>query len=291
MPAWHWRYCCWNSPGQQCLDEVCNDMTIVVGVRFRRVGRIYHFAAEGFEDLTPGDYVIAETSRGEELGQVVIAPKEVAGEEIQSPLRAVLRRAQPWELLKREQLRRLEPDALRVCREKVAELGLPMKVVKAEYSYDGSRLAFSFAAQRRVDFRELVRILASHFRTRIELRQIGVRDEAKLMGGLGPCGRLLCCCSFLCQFSPVSIRMAKNQDLPLSPTEISGICGRLLCCLSYENEFYSQVKERLPQIGQRVLTSQGPGRVVGVNVIKETVAVELEEQRVLEFSPSELRES
>ena len=266
-------------------------MAIVLGIRFRRVGRIYHFAAERFEDLAPGDYVIVETSRGEELGQVVIAPKEVTGEELHGPLKCVLRRAQPWELLEREQLRRLEPDALRVCREKVTELGLPMKVVKAEYSYDGARLAFSFTAERRVDFRELVRSLASHFHTRIELRQIGVRDEAKLMGGLGRCGRVLCCSSFLSEFSPVSIRMAKNQDLPLSPTEISGVCGRLLCCLSYENDYYSQVKERLPQIGQRVLTPQGPGRVVGVNVIKETVAVELEEERILEFPPSELKES
>ena len=255
------------------------------------MGRIYRFAAEGFEDLTTGDYVIVETSRGEELGQLVTAPEEVTGEELQRPLKRVLRHPQSWELLERERLRRLEPEALRVCREKVAELGLPMKVVKAEYGYDGSRLASDSKVKEQPKYRDMARILASHFHTRIELRQIGVRDEAKLMGGLGRCGRALCCCSFLTEFSPISIHMAKNQGLPLNPTQISGVCGRLVCCLSYENEFYSQVKEHLPQIGQRALTPQGPGRVVGINVIKETVAVELEEERVLNFSPSELKES
>lgn len=188
-----------------------------------------------------------------------------------------------------ESFKNKEDDALRKCGEKVSQHGLPMKLVSAEYNFDGSRLTFYFTADGRVDFRELVKDLGSTFRTRIELRQIGVRDEAKILGGLGRCGRALCCSSFLGEFSPVSIRMAKDQELPLNPMKISGICGRLLCCLSYENDTYSAAKQRLPRNGEEVLTSHGTGKVVGVNVVKDTVLIELESRSTVEIPADQIR--
>jgi cell fate regulator YaaT (PSP1 superfamily) len=187
-----------------------------------------------------------------------------------------------------EHYRRLEPKTLEVCREKVAEYGLPMRVVKAEYNFDGSHLVFYFVAEKRIDFRDLVRDLANTLKTKIELRQIGVRDEVKLMGGLGRCGRPLCCISFLSEFNPVSIKMAKQQDLPLSPMEISGLCGRLLCCLTYENEYYTEVRSNLPQIGEKVTTSYGSGKVTGINILKETVSVELESEVTVEIPAKDI---
>jgi cell fate regulator YaaT (PSP1 superfamily) len=183
---------------------------------------------------------------------------------------------------------RREQAALQHCREMVAQHGLPMKVVGAEFSYDGARLVFSFTADKRVDFRELVRDLAKVFRARIELRQIGVRDEAKMLGGMGTCGRELCCARWLAEFSPVSIKMAKHQGLPLSPNEISGQCGRLLCCLAYEDEYYVQAKARLPRVGHNVITPQGPGRVIGVNALAETASVQLESETVIQVSAEDL---
>lgn len=265
-------------------------MPKIVGVRFRQVGKIYHFDAAGFDDLTSDDQVVVETSRGQEIGKVVIPPKEVPEEEAAHPLRPVMRRATPLDFLELERFRRLEPEALKICRQKVEEHSLPMKVAKAEYNFAGKWLTFFFTAESRVDFRDLVRDLAGHFKTRIELRQIGVRDEAKLMGRLGRCGRVLCCRTFLCEFSPVSIRMAKNQDLPLNPTEISGICGRLLCCLAYENDYYSAVKDGLPKVGARVITAYGPGKVASINVLKGTVRVTLDSEVTLDFPPEELKE-
>jgi len=266
-------------------------MPKVVGVRFRRAGRIYYFDPAGFEDLKVGDYVIVETAAGREIGEVVIAPKEVPEGEVVSQLKPIQRRAELWDLLQREKFRRREGEALQKCREKIAEYGLPMKVVKAEYNFDGSRLVFFFTAEQRIDFRELVRDLARTFKTRVELHQVGVRDEAKLIGGLGRCGRPLCCTTFLTEFTPISIKMAKEQDLSLNPAEISGLCGRLLCCLSYEEEYYRAVKERLPKKGEEVVTPYGPGRVIGINVLKETVSVELESEVLVEVPASSLSRS
>ena len=264
-------------------------MPKIVGVRFRQAGKVYHFDAAGFDDLASDEQVVVETSKGEEIGEVVVPPKEVSEEEASLPLRPVIRRATPCDLLELGRFRRMEPEALKICRQKVEEHSLPMKVVRAEYNFAGKWLTFFFTAESRVDFRDLVRNLAGHFKTKIELRQIGVRDEAKLMGGLGRCGRILCCKTFLCEFSPVSIRMAKNQDLPLNPTEISGICGRLLCCLAYENGYYTAVKDGLPKVGERVITAHGPGKVTGANVPKGTVKVTLDSEVTMDFPPEELK--
>lgn len=263
-------------------------MPKIVGIRFKPVSKIYYFDPAGFEDLEVGDYVIVETTRGREVGEVAIAPKEVPEDEVISQLKGIVHRAEPWDLVQMEHYRRLEPKTLEVCREKVAEYGLPMRVVKAEYNFDGSHLVFYFVAEKRIDFRDLVRDLANTLKTKIELRQIGVRDEVKLMGGLGRCGRPLCCISFLSEFNPVSIKMAKQQDLPLSPMEISGLCGRLLCCLTYENEYYTEVRSNLPQVGEKVITSYGPGKVTGINVLKETVSVELESEVTVEVPAKDI---
>jgi len=264
-------------------------MPLVVGVRFRPAGKVYYFDASGFEDLEVGEYVIVETVKGQEAGQVILGPREISPEEVVGQLKGVVRRAEAWELAQMQHYRTREHEALLRCREKVAEHGLPMKVVKAEYNFDGSHLTFYFTAERRVDFRELVRDLARTFKTRIELRQIGVRDEAKLMGGIGPCGRILCCAAHLTEFTPISIKMAKHQNLPLSPAEISGLCGRLLCCLAYEDEFYCQMQEKLPRVGEMVETPHGRGKVTGVNVIKGTISVELESEVTVEVPAAEVR--
>ncbi|MBM4464504.1 MAG: stage 0 sporulation family protein [Chloroflexi bacterium] len=258
-------------------------MPKIVGIRFKPVSKIYYFDPAGFDDLEAGDYVIVETTRGREAGEVAMAPKEVPEDEVVSKLKGIIRRAEPWDLVQMEHYHRLEPQALEICRKKVAEYGLSMKIIKAEYNFDGSHLIFYFVAEKRIDFRELVRDLAQTFKTKIELKQVGVRDEVKLVGGLGPCGRLLCCVSFLGEFTPVSIKMAKQQDLPLSPAEVSGLCGRLLCCLTYENEYYAEAKKKLPRIGARVNTPYGPGKVTGVNVLKETVSVQLESEVTVEI--------
>ncbi|MFQ5814342.1 MAG: stage 0 sporulation family protein [Anaerolineae bacterium] len=265
-------------------------MPKIVGIRFKPVSKIYYFDPTGFEDLEAGDYVIVETARGREAGEVAIAPKEVPKDEIVSKLKGIVRRAEPWDLVQMEHHRCLECKALEMGREKVAEYGLPMKMVKAEYNFDGSHLVFYFVAEKRVDFRDLVRDLAKAFETKIELRQVGVRDEAKLIGGLGRCGRPLCCISFLSEFNPVSIKMAKQQNLPLSPMEISGLCGRLFCCLTYENEYYAEIKKRLPRVGKKVNTPYGRGKVTGINVLKETVNVELESEATVELPAKDVKD-
>lgn len=264
-------------------------MPKIVGVRFKQAGKIYYFDPTGFEDLETGDYVIVETARGVEAGQVIIPPMEVPAERVPSALKPIQRRADWRDLTQMEHYRLQEPRALAIAREKVTERGLPMKLVRAEYNFDGSHLTIFFTAEKRVDFRELVRDLAKALRTRVELRQVGVRDEAKLLDGYGRCGRRLCCSSWLSDFTPVSIRMAKQQDLPLNPSEISGLCGRLLCCLTYENEYYALVKEKLPQVGAKVRTPHGPGKVIGVNVIRETVTVELDSEATVEVAASVLQ--
>ncbi len=261
---------------------------IVVGVRFRRASKVYYFGPGDLTDLKPGDEVIVETSRGRELGRIIIGPREVDDEEIVGELKPVECRASVQDRLQAMRYQRREAAAVRRCRRQVAMHSLPMKVISAEYNYDGTRLVFSFTAEKRVDFRELVRELAKTFRARIELRQVGVRDEAKLTGGVGTCGRELCCRTWLTEFNPVSIKMAKHQDLPLSPMEISGICGRLLCCLGYEDDYYVETKARLPRVGESVVTRDGAGRVVGVNALKETVSVQLESEAIVEVSAEEL---
>jgi cell fate regulator YaaT (PSP1 superfamily) len=251
------------------------NVVIVVGIRFRPAGRIYYFDPQG-QSYTNGQYVIVETVRGIEAGRVVIASKKIAENDLSDPLKPVLRLASEDELRMMLSYKSKEKDALVRCAERVAEHHLPMKLVEAEYTFDGSRLTFYFTADERVDFRALVRDLAAQFRTRIELRQIGARDQAKLQGGLGPCGKALCCSSWIADFGVISIKMAKEQGLPLNPAKISGVCGRLLCCLSYENENYIQAKQSMPQIGTMLNTPSGPGKVVSINVPKNSVEVMLE---------------
>ncbi len=261
----------------------------IVGVRFKRASKVYYFDPGGLVDLKPGDEVIVETSRGREIARVVIGPRSVDENVIAGELKPIDRLATPLDRLQSVRQQRREAQALRRCREMVAARGLPMKVIAAEYSYDGTRLTFSFTAEKRVDFRELVRDLAKSFHARIELRQVGVRDEAKILGGLGTCGHELCCRTWMTEFSPVSIKMAKHQGLPLSPMEISGQCGRLLCCLAFEDDHYVKVKAGLPKVGQTVETGMGPGRILAVNALKESVSVELESGAVVEVPADELR--
>ncbi len=267
-------------------------MPLVVGIRFKDSGKTYYFDPNGIEALAQGDHVIVETVRGPELAKVAYSPRLVDPEEIVGELKPVLRRAEPTDFERLNRLNSRQDELLARCAEKIQEHGLPMRLVKAEYSFDGSRLTFYFTAEKRVDFRALVRDLARTFRTRIELRQIGPRDEAKLLGGIGPCGRLLCCATFLPDYARVSIKMAKDQDLPLNPTKISGVCGRLLCCLSYEHEQYVNVKSRMPRKGTWVQTPDGPGEVVGVNVLRETVIVALASTGLQEeFLPAQIQEA
>ncbi|MGQ9492720.1 MAG: PSP1 domain-containing protein [Anaerolineae bacterium] len=262
-------------------------MPLVVGVRFKPATKIYYFDPVDL-DLHKGDYVVVETARARELGVVVIPPKEVPQEEIVGQLKPVMRKATALDLVNAQHYASQEEEALQEAREKAAEYALPIELIRAEYNFDGSHLTFFFTSEQRVDFRALVRDLAQIFHTHIELRQIGVRDEAKLIQGIGPCGRLLCCTTHLCDFIPVSIKMAKQQGLPLSPTEISGICGRLLCCLTYENEFYEEAQQKMPKIGKIVSTPDGVGKVTGYNVLKETVQVELESGTVIEVPLSKI---
>ena len=254
-------------------------MAEIVGIRFKRAGRVYYFDPAGI-DLKVRDYVVVKTTRGLELGQVVISPRQVLASEVTEPLKPIARKAEPEDITRAQELESKEEEALIECGKLIAKLHLPMKLLSAEYNLDGNRLTLLFSATKRVDFRELVRELTRRFKIRVELRQVGPRDEAKLVGGFGRCGRPLCCAGFLSEFAPVSIRMAKEQDLPLNPMKISGVCGRLLCCLAYESEQYHIMKEKLPKQGQRVSTPMGIGSIVGGNPLKETVLVELEESTV-----------
>lgn len=247
-------------------------MPTVVGIRFKDSGKTYFFDPRDMP-LAVGEQVIVETARGPELAKVAYGRSEVTESELVGELKPVLRRAEASDYERMRLLHQRHDEVLARCAEKIAQHALPMSLVKAEYSFDGSRLTFYFTAEKRVDFRMLVRDLARTFKSRIELRQIGPRDEAKLLGGIGPCGRLLCCATFLPDYARVSIKMAKDQDLPLNPAKISGVCGRLLCCLSYEHEQYLEVKAELPRRGDWVQTPDGPGEVTALNVIRETVLV------------------
>ena len=262
-------------------------MAEIVGIRFKRAGKVYYFDPAGI-DLESNDYIVVRTSRGLELGRVVISPKQVLANEVTTPLKSIVRKAKAEDIERAQEFESKEQEALAECGKLIAKLGLSMKLLFAEYNLDGSRLTFLFSAGERVDFRELVRELTNHFKVRVELRQVGPRDEAKLIGGFGRCGRPLCCMSFLSEFAPVSIRMAKEQNLPLNPMKISGVCGRLLCCLVYESEQYHTMKGKLPKEGQQVSTPMGEARVVGGNLLKETVIVELESGTTVEFPLGEV---
>lgn len=257
-------------------------MTEIVGVRFKRTGRVYYFDPAGIE-LDLNDWVMVETEHGVEVGRVVISQKQVLSSEITEPLKPVLRKAEEEDIRQREESEVKETEALGVCQEMAQQFNLPMKLLAAEYNPDGTRLTVYFSAEGRVDFRDLLKELTNTFKTRIELRQVGSRDKAKLLGGVGRCGRPLCCATYLSEFNPVTIKMAKEQALPLNPMKISGVCGRLLCCLSYEYEQYRIMKEKLPASGQRVSTPMGLATVVGGNPLRETVIVQLESQATVEL--------
>ena len=263
-------------------------MPTVVGVSFRPVTKIYHFDPGAMLDLESGEFVVVETSQGHEIGQIAWSARAMGQERVGSDLKPVLRRATPVDLVERDKNRRREPEALDVCRERSAAHRLPLKVVSAEYSYDGSRLVVSFTSEGRIDFRDLVRDLAKSLNARIEMKQIGVRDQAKVLDGVGKCGRQLCCSGWLREFNPVTIKMAKSQNLPLNPPEISGVCGRLLCCLSYEQEVYEDARKKLPKVGSTVKTPEGEGRVRRVNPLREAVTVKLADGSMQEFAVADL---
>ena len=266
-------------------------MIKVVGVRFQQAGKIYYFDPLDYELEVPM-HVIVETARGVEMGTVLIPPKEVEDEKVIQPLKPVIRIATDEDEKIMEKNKEKEAEAFVICKEKIAKHGLDMKLVSAEYTFDNNKLLFYFTADGRVDFRELVKDLASVFRTRIELRQIGVRDETKILGGIGICGRVLCCKSYLNDFVPVSIKMAKEQNLSLNPTKISGVCGRLMCCLKNEEETYEYLNSRLPSVGDTVTTPSGMrGEVSAVNVLRQNVKVIVdtgEEKELQEYSVDDL---
>ena len=251
-------------------------MVTVIGVRFRRAGKIYYFSPNEY-DIKVNDNVIVETARGVEYGNVVIANKEISEEEVVAPLKEVIRVATPEDDEKERANKEKEKEAFKICLEKIKKHGLEMKLIDCEYTFDNNKVLFYFTADGRIDFRELVKDLASVFRTRIELRQIGVRDETKILGGIGSCGRPLCCHTHLSEFIPVSIKMAKEQNLSLNPTKISGVCGRLMCCLKHEEEVYEEANSKMPDVGDSVTTVDGlKGEVHSVSVLKQMVRVIVE---------------
>lgn len=265
----------------------------IIGVRFRKAGKIYYFSPAKY-DVKKGDNVIVETARGIEYGAVVLGPKGIPDDEIVQPLKQVIRIATPADDKIEEKNREKEKEAHKICLEKIAKHKLGMKLVETEYTFDNNKIMFYFTADGRIDFRELVKDLASVFKTRIELRQIGVRDETKILGGIGICGRPLCCHSYLSEFVPVSIKMAKEQNLSLNPTKISGVCGRLMCCLKNEEEAYEELNSKLPNIGDTVDTVDGfRGEVQSISVLKQLVKVvvttENDEKEVKEYHVSDLK--
>ena len=267
-------------------------MTTIIGVRFRNVGKVYYFSPKDL-DICVGDHVIVETARGVEYGHVVLGPKEVDEEKVVQPLKEVIRIATPKDDAKEESNRKKEKEAFEICQKKIRAHELEMKLIDAEYAFDNNKVLFYFTADGRIDFRELVKDLAAVFKTRIELRQIGVRDETKILGGMGICGRPLCCHTYLSEFAPVSIKMAKEQNLSLNPTKISGVCGRLMCCLKNEQETYEYLNRKLPNIGDYVTTPEElKGEVTGVNVLRQLVKVLVDvndEKELREYPAGELK--
>lgn len=262
-------------------------MPLVVGVTFRKVGKVYYFDP-GDLPLKEGDFVIAETARGVEFGEVVLEPRQVPDEELVAPLKKVVRVASGSDLEREASNRDREKHAFEVCERKIAEHGLPMKLLDAESAFDGSQVTFSFSADGRVDFRDLVKDVAGALRTKVQLHQIGVRDEAKIIGGYGTCGRSLCCATFLSGFDPVSMRMAKDQSLFLNPAKFSGVCGKLMCCLRYEHEFYKEAQRKLPAVGAIIETDRGRAKVLDVNVVSNTLTVETEDEAQVHIKASEI---
>lgn len=267
-------------------------MIKIIGVRFRNAGKVYYFNPKKFH-IKQGDHVIVETARGIEYGNVVSGVKEVPDDKVVQPLKAVIRVATPEDDAKEARNREKEKDALRICHEKIRKHKLEMKLIDAEYTFDNNKVLFYFTADGRIDFRELVKDLAAVFKTRIELRQIGVRDETKIVGGIGICGRALCCNTYLSEFAPVSIKMAKEQNLSLNQTKISGVCGRLMCCLKNEQETYEELNKKLPGLGDTVTTPDGlTGTVHSVNVLRQRVKVIVEindEKEIQEFPVDDLK--
>lgn len=267
-------------------------MIKVIGVRFRHVGKIYYFDPKDYP-VCEGDHVIVETARGVEYGFVVLGPREVSEDKVIQPLKSVIRVATPKDDAREENNRKKEKEAFQICLKKIHEHNLDMKLIEAEYTFDNNKVLFYFTADGRIDFRELVKDLAAVFKTRIELRQIGVRDETKILGGIGICGRPLCCHTFLSEFAPVSIKMAKEQNLSLNPTKISGVCGRLMCCLKNEQETYEYLNKKLPAVGDYVTTPDGlKGEVSSVNVLRQLVKVLVDindEKEIQEYKVEELK--
>ena len=271
-------------------------MVTVVGIRFRKNCKIYYFDPAG-NHVVKGDFAIVETVRGVEYGEVVIGNREVPEQQVVQPLKPVLRKASGEDARKFEESKAKEKDSFAICEEKLKAHGLPMRLVDVEHTFDANKIIFYFTADGRIDFRELVKDLATVFRTRIELRQIGVRDQTKMLNGVGCCGRPLCCATFLGDFEPVSIRMAKDQNLSLNPAKISGICSRLMCCLKYEKYLYTQDKasagnkEKLPKVGGRVITPLGEGLLVGLNKKERTASVKLTENNVVTVAFEEMTDA
>lgn len=267
-------------------------MTKIIGVRFRKAGKVYYFAP-GSLPIEKGCHVIVETARGVEYGSVILGPREIDDAEVTHPLKDVIRIATPEDDMREQENRRKEKRAFEICLEKIAKHKLDMKLIESEYTFDNNKLLFYFTADGRIDFRELVKDLASVFRTRIELRQIGVRDEMKITGGIGVCGRPLCCHSFLTEFDPVSIKMAKEQNLSLNPTKISGVCGRLMCCLKNEEDVYEELNRTMPNIGDYVTDKEGlKGEVHSVDILRQLVKVIVtadNEKEIREYPVSDLK--
>ena len=267
-------------------------MIKIIGVRFRNAGKIYYFDPKKM-DIKKGDSVIVETARGIEYGSVVTGIREVTDDQVVQPLKPVIRIATAEDEAKAEKNREREKEALQICLEKIKKHNLDMKLIDVEYTFDNNKVLFYFTADGRIDFRELVKDLAAVFKTRIELRQIGVRDETKIVGGIGICGRELCCHTFLSEFAPVSIKMAKEQNLSLNPTKISGVCGRLMCCLKNEEETYEYLNSRLPGVGDKVTTEDGlKGEVQSVNVLRQLIKVIVDiedEKEIREYNVEQLK--
>jgi cell fate regulator YaaT (PSP1 superfamily) len=255
----------------------------VIQVRLREAGKITYFSTGGMK-FKAGDYVIVEADRGLDYGQVIAETEVILDADVEDPLRKIIRKANPWDMNQIEKNKKKVKEVMDTCSKKILERKLPMKLIDAEFSFDRSKIMFYFTADGRVDFRDLVKDLANAFKTRIELKQIGVRDEAKMLGGFGPCGRVLCCATYLKDFEPVTIKMAKEQNLPLNPTKISGLCGRLMCCLSYEHKTYKELMKGLPHEGEIIKTERGEGKVVSLNALKREVTVELKDGALIQVS-------
>ena len=264
-------------------------MKKIIGVRFKRLGKIYFFDPKWL-DVKKGEYVVVETAQGEEIAEVAVPNRMIEEEKVVAPLKKVLRLASPRDLKHAEECKQKEKEAFQLCNKKIKEHKLEMTLTDVEYKFDNSKILFYFTADGRIDFRDLVKDLASIYKTRIELRQIGVRDEVKRIGGNGVCGRELCCCSFLSDFETVSIKMAKEQNMSLNPSKISGNCGRLMCCLKYEQEVYEEKLERLPNVGAIVKTPDGKGEVDGIETLKEIVKVKIKDGEIFKIKKYDVKD-